>query len=223
LIPHSLVVGEEAVSKEPSVLDRLQSDNWCWILDPVDGTYEFKNGSPKFRMMAALARNGVPYLGWILAPNIEHKDADSQTVLCAAKGRGAWLNEFEQGCKIVLPPENLADADIKGILASADSAKSGPALPLGARTTRGVGAEFDLLLRDPPGTVDWISFDRCHITPWDFAAPYVLVSEAGGIWCQDDSTPYTPNRNNEVRFIAARSERIFNRVQAAFFPEWDPH
>src|SRR4051794_24544631 len=38
LLPGSVVVGEEAVAADPSVLARLRGDAPVWVIDPVDGT-----------------------------------------------------------------------------------------------------------------------------------------------------------------------------------------
>ena len=47
LIPGSRVVGEEAVSVDPGLLDGL--DQGCvWLVDPLDGTGNFVAGSPHF-------------------------------------------------------------------------------------------------------------------------------------------------------------------------------
>ncbi|MEZ0259375.1 MAG: inositol monophosphatase family protein, partial [Alphaproteobacteria bacterium] len=37
-LPGSDVVGEEAVSKDPKVLEKLATDRPIWVVDPIDGT-----------------------------------------------------------------------------------------------------------------------------------------------------------------------------------------
>ncbi|MDE2412976.1 MAG: inositol monophosphatase, partial [Sphingomonadales bacterium] len=43
ILPEATIVGEEAASADPTLLDRL-GDDLCWIIDPVDGTNNFAAG-----------------------------------------------------------------------------------------------------------------------------------------------------------------------------------
>ena len=85
LIPGSLIVGEEAVSADPSVLDRLSSDGNVWLIDPLDGTSNFAQGRPPFALMVALIRQGSTVASWILDP-VANQLAISE------KGSGSWIN-----------------------------------------------------------------------------------------------------------------------------------
>ena len=61
LLPEAGIVGEEAVSADPAVLDGLGS-GVNWIIDPIDGTANFAAGRPPFgarwacRVMRTLLR-----------------------------------------------------------------------------------------------------------------------------------------------------------------------
>lgn len=68
LIPGSLVVGEEAVSADSSILDRLASDGIVWLIDPLDGTANFASGVSPFAIMVALITNRHTVASWILDP-----------------------------------------------------------------------------------------------------------------------------------------------------------
>ena len=56
LLPGSLVVGEEATAADPSILNRLSTDEPVWIIDPVDGTTNFAAGLPIFAVIVGLAQ-----------------------------------------------------------------------------------------------------------------------------------------------------------------------
>ena len=45
--------------------------NYCWIVDPVDGTKEFVNCNGEFTVNIALIKNGKPVLGVIYVPAIK--------------------------------------------------------------------------------------------------------------------------------------------------------
>ena len=48
LIPGSTVVGEEAVEQDRGLLRALERSGTVWIIDPVDGTYNFAHGAEDF-------------------------------------------------------------------------------------------------------------------------------------------------------------------------------
>ena len=84
LLPDSRVVGEEAVSADPSVLDGI-GQGVAWIVDPIDGTANFAAGETPFGIMVALAIDGVSEAGWLYDPVADR--------LCSAiRGQGAFIN-----------------------------------------------------------------------------------------------------------------------------------
>lgn len=68
LVPGSVVVGEEAASADPAVLDQLLTAADVWLLDPLDGTANFAAGEAPFAVMAALLRHGDTVASWMLDP-----------------------------------------------------------------------------------------------------------------------------------------------------------
>ncbi|MBM3573671.1 MAG: inositol monophosphatase, partial [Alphaproteobacteria bacterium] len=56
LLPGSVVIGEEAASADPTVLNRLAGEAPVWLIDSVDGTLNFSEGDPRFCVMVPLAR-----------------------------------------------------------------------------------------------------------------------------------------------------------------------
>lgn len=67
-LPGSLVIGEESVHADPSILAHLRTDEFVWVLDPIDGTRAFTEGREPFDVMVGLVHRGRPVAGWILAP-----------------------------------------------------------------------------------------------------------------------------------------------------------
>lgn len=68
LLPGSVVIGEEAVFADPTVLERFNGGNPVWVLDPIDGTRAFTEGRPAFDVLVALVQHGRGVAGWIYAP-----------------------------------------------------------------------------------------------------------------------------------------------------------
>lgn len=84
LQPGSRVVGEEAASAEPSLLQDLD-DGDVWLLDPLDGTNNFIAGRPDFGILVALLRHGETAAAWLLDPI-------GGTLCMAERGAGAWCD-----------------------------------------------------------------------------------------------------------------------------------
>ena len=68
LLPGSVVVGEEAVSEDASVLDSLTGSAPVWIVDPIDGTRAFIMGQPLWGTLIGLTCDGAPLLGLMDQP-----------------------------------------------------------------------------------------------------------------------------------------------------------
>ena len=63
LTPDTLIISEETTSNKN--LDNLST---FWLIDPIDGTYDYINNKDEFTLNAALIINKVPEIGIISAP-----------------------------------------------------------------------------------------------------------------------------------------------------------
>ncbi|MBU0859915.1 MAG: inositol monophosphatase, partial [Alphaproteobacteria bacterium] len=101
LIPGSLVVGEEGVSEGRVSTELIKSkDTIVWVVDPVDGTYNFVHGKAEFGMLLACVVNGDVIHGWLY-------DILGNRMLIAEKGKGAFING--QRIQTAAPKDNLSD------------------------------------------------------------------------------------------------------------------
>src|SRR5882757_4956393 len=67
ILPGVPVVGEEAVEKEPGLVDLIgRPGEACWIVDPLDGTSTFAAGKDRFAMIICLVQDRSAVAGWIL-------------------------------------------------------------------------------------------------------------------------------------------------------------
>ena len=83
--PEAVVLGEEAVAADASLLDAFAAADHGFTVDPVDGTKNFVHGSPDHAVMVAEVIAGEITRGWIWQP--QHENA-----YVAERGAGAWLN-----------------------------------------------------------------------------------------------------------------------------------
>ncbi|WP_207478767.1 inositol monophosphatase family protein [Arenibaculum pallidiluteum] len=181
ILPGSIVVGEEAVAADASVLDGITGDAPVWVVDPIDGTYNFAHGHPVFGVMVALVQGGVPVAGWI------HDPCGDRTAW-VVKGQGAWM-----GGRRLSVASPAALTGMKGFLSTRFYA---PAVreALDARKPRVASAESLLCaaheyLRLVAGDAHFAVYRR--IMPWDHLAGTLMVEEAGGYCARFDGTPYT--------------------------------
>ena len=83
--PGALVVGEEAVSADPRLVEALPHAEHAFTVDPVDGTRHFVAGSPDHATMLAELRHGETVRSWIWQPQ-------QGRAYVAEKGAGAWVD-----------------------------------------------------------------------------------------------------------------------------------
>jgi len=182
LVPNSVVIGEEAVASDSSVLDRVFGEAPVWIVDPVDGTSNFAAGKPAFGVIVAYVQRGETLAGWI------HDPLGKRTAI-AMKGEGAWS---DSGRLRTAPSASLPD--MSGILSSRyfdketrdrlDERKQRLARTF---TLRCAAHEY-LTLNS--GEAHFSLYRR--IMPWDHAAGTLMHAEAGGYHAKLNGNAYTP-------------------------------
>lgn len=186
LRPDARVVGEEAATANPALLERM-AEGTVWVVDPIDGTANFAAGKPPFAMMIALLEKGELVGSWILDPL-------NDRLAMAQRGAGAWLDGVRLRCDTALPPHD----DLTGIVSQAFQPvdkqfiadrlrrSAGTVVP----TARCAGHEYPLVAN---GTRHFALFWRTLI--WDHAPGVLLLTEAGGSAKYLDRRPYDPCRS----------------------------
>ena len=170
--PDHAIVAEESHHDDP---DATPPSGPVWIIDPLDGTTNFLHGHPMHASSVALAIDGIPTVGAVsCAPTGER--------WWAARGEGAWKN----GASIdVSRVERIRRALIgTGFpfktehLLGEYSAQLVRVLGATGGVRRGGAAAIDLCYL-AEGRFD--AFWELSLNPWDFAAGWVIVEEAGGV------------------------------------------
>lgn len=67
LLDDVFVVGEESISDEPHLASKI-ARSLSFVIDPIDGTRNFVNGSPHFCSMISLIDHGTPLIAWVYRP-----------------------------------------------------------------------------------------------------------------------------------------------------------
>ena len=103
------IVGEEFGASRPEA-------DYCWIIDPIDGTRAFIVGQPLWGTLIGLLRNGTPLLGLMNQPFTGERFWSGETakLLPPRERRGAdhphpCLRKFWRGAAPRLEPRSVRD------------------------------------------------------------------------------------------------------------------
>tara|TARA_Y100000590_G_C15688489_1_gene1002532 strand:+ start:107 stop:925 length:819 start_codon:yes stop_codon:yes gene_type:complete len=72
LLPGSLFVGEELFEENNKIIENYSKNEYCWTVDPIDGTNNFSKGLDNFAIMISLTLKEKILQSWIYIP-IEEK------------------------------------------------------------------------------------------------------------------------------------------------------
>ena len=143
-----------------------------WVIDPIDGTTNFVRGVPVWATLIALVRNGVPELGVVSAPAMGFR-------WWATTGGGAFFN----GTRIYASSTAaVSEAHVSTTPNAGWQAVGGipklVQLQTDALRARGFGDFWQHMLV-AQGAID-VAVDVIGFQPYDNAAIYPIVQEAGG-------------------------------------------
>src|ERR1700722_11935818 len=150
-----------------------QSAEYCWYVDPLDGTTNFAHGFPMYNVTMALEQSGELIAGVIFDP-------ERNEMFTAERGSGAYLNNRRIRVSKVSKIEDTLVAT--GFPSQKRHQNVNvhfyyqlAMLPRGLR--RAGSAALDLAYV-ASGRLD--GFWEFGLKPWDMAAGLLLITEAGG-------------------------------------------
>lgn len=146
-----------------------------WIIDPLDGTTNYAHGYPLFCTSIGLEFKGEIVLGVVYEPNLKE-------LFITEKGQGAVCNDKKIQ---VSKTERLGEALLATGFAynvretSNNNLNHFSNFILNARATRRDGVAAVDLCYLAMGRFD--GFWELELQPWDLAAGFLMVEEAGGL------------------------------------------
>lgn len=201
--PGTKLLGEEGMAAGTVSLDLLAEDNeGVWVVDPVDGTYNFVHGNERFGTLVAFVRGGRTLAGWIY-------DAPRRAMTVAQKGRGV----FREGARFDLSRVEKAAEALGGV-----------GLNYFPEAVRGVMKERIASIREHvclhcaaheyldilDGKVDFAIHSRAN--PWDHLAGVLAVEELGGVVRTWAGGVYDPARPENI--LVAANAPLWDDVRA---------
>jgi myo-inositol-1(or 4)-monophosphatase len=157
-----------------------------WVIDPLDGTTNFAHNFPWFAVSIALFDQDGSKVGVIYSPL-------QKELFCATHAGGAWLNDQRLQVSGVSSLQNALVAtgfpyDVRersdSILATLKTVLTH------VQGVRRPGAAALDLAYLACGRLD--AFWEVGLKPWDSAAGYLLVAEAGGILSTFNGSAFSP-------------------------------
>src|SRR6266516_3461468 len=164
--PEHAIVSEEGGGHETS-------SDYCWYVDPLDGTTNFAHGFPAFNVTLGLAQAGEVAAGVVYDPV-------RQEMFTAERGAGAYLNNHRLR---VSAAKRLSDSLSSTGFPSRKRHHNRNIhfyyqLAMASHGVRRTGSAAIDLAYVAAGRLDF--FWEFGLKPWDMAAGTLLVQEAGG-------------------------------------------
>jgi len=167
ILPDAAFLGEESGGE-------LTLSGTSWVVDPLDGTTNFAHGFPWFSVSIALVEHGAPILGVVYHPVLDE--------LYSARANGG---AFRNGTPIsVSGTATLAEA----LLTTGFYYYKGGELSRQVAIFERIHQHVQTIRRPGSAALDLAYVAAGHfdafweqgLSPWDVAAGYLLVREAGG-------------------------------------------
>jgi myo-inositol-1(or 4)-monophosphatase len=163
-----------AILAEEGGLRRVSRDEFLWVVDPLDGTTNFAHGVPIWSVSLGVLRDGSPIAAVVYDPTRDE-------CFTASHGGGAFLDgravrvstatRLEEALLVTGFPYDIR-------ISSADNLDHFARFMKQARAVRRLGSAALDLAWTACGRFD--GFWELKLHPWDVAAGWLLVTEAGG-------------------------------------------
>ena len=190
--------------------------DWCWVIDPLDGTLNFINGVPHFCISLAVKHKGVVQHGVIYDPVRDE-------LFSASRGRGAMMNQrrIRVNIKDSLDNTFLSVGHAYRVMRNGEIVSYAKnhfetllnVTEAGAQYRRTGSAALDLAYV-AAGRFD--GYFELGLKPWDIAAGELLVKEAGGTVV--DARGGSDSMENGQ--VIACSMKMLKPLMRAVIPAW---
>ncbi len=184
LVPEADFFGEEG---EHQTLTKP----WTFVVDPIDGTTNFVRALNYSNIAVALVYEGVVEYGVVYNPFVDE-------MFAAQRGHGATLNgkpihvtDHDMAHALVVCGSTIYDRSLTDLSFSLMR----QLYDMGMDFRRLASAELDFC-QVAAGRCE--VFFECRLSPWDFAAGSLILTEAGGEVTQLDGSPIDPLKPGSI-------------------------
>ena len=170
------ILSEENVKINPTN-KRIKKD-FVWVLDPLDGTQDFIQGTGNYAMHLALTYKNKPYLGIVLIPERDE--------LWISNHKIVWCENKNEECKrpnllrkdkledmTIVTSKNHSNQSLQNLI---KKVKFKEVIVMGS-----IGCKIASILRGESDIYISLSLPgKSSPKDWDFAAPAAVLKAAGG-------------------------------------------
>lgn len=211
--PKHSFLGEEFGLQEGQGKDA----DWCWIIDPLDGTQNFVHGVPHFCVSIAVQKNGVTEHGVVYDPVRDE-------LFSASRGHGALMNQrrLQVSDRVDIdgglfttghPYERMVDGS-RTSFAQQHFASLQAICQRGGQVRRFGSAALDLCYV-AAGRFD--GYFEMSVKPWDIAAGELIVNEARGVVVDHKGSPNSLKTGS----VFACNVKLLKPLMQAVVPTWE--
>jgi myo-inositol-1(or 4)-monophosphatase len=148
-----------------------------WIIDPIDGTKEYVDGTADYCVSIGLSVNGLAVLGVVLAP-------ENSELFVGVVGQGVWKNG--------LPAGFSSRTAQNSVIAVSDTEHSRELHSYALPNMKPSGSIALKMARIAAGEAD-ATFTMSPRSEWDIAAGMALIAAAGGDTTRRNAQPIVLN------------------------------
>ncbi|MDR2772632.1 MAG: inositol monophosphatase [Elusimicrobiota bacterium] len=192
------------LAEEDGVSD-IQKE-FCWIIDPLDGTVNFVHGLPQFCVSIALKHKKEIIAGVIYAPAIKE-------VFIAQKGKGAYFNGKRiKSSKNALLTRSLGVTGFPYQIKGKEDRvfKNFENMVLNVQGVRRLGSAALDMAYTACGRLDF--FWEETLKGWDIAAGIIIIKEAGGVVTDYKGGKDYFSVNNDATMLAASNKKLHKQL-----------
>ena len=170
------ILSEENVKSDPYEFD--ENLDWEWILDPLDGTKDFIQGTPNYAMHLALNYKHKPYIGVVLIPERDELwIADGKLAWCEKRDGTILENNLYTKKNlqelVLVTSENHRNATLNDLIQKIQFKK--------VVTMGSIGCKIASILRGESDIYICLSLPgKSSPKDWDFASPEAILKASGG-------------------------------------------
>ena len=201
LLPNSLFVGEEQFSLNPKIFDCYKQNQYCWTVDPIDGTANFVKGKEKFAIMIALTFSDQIIQSWIYKPLTEE--------MCSAKLKdGTFIDK-----KKIIINKSISTQDSIGSISSKywnqNYLKVMKNIKHNFAEVKSYGCIGFEYVDIAKGIRDFAILSR--LSPWDHVPGILIIRESGGYESYFDTKPYNHSLKKQ-NLVVAGNIKLANEI-----------
>ncbi|MEB3356076.1 MAG: inositol monophosphatase family protein [Synechococcales bacterium] len=159
--------------------------DWCWIIDPIDGTTNFTRGIPLWGISLGLLYRGTPVFGYVALPPLRQAFHGYWPGTSGLEmPSGAFLN----GKPIQVSPDDPSANQFFSLCARSTVVLKDPE-PFPCKIRMMGAATYNLLM-----VAAGLALGGVEATPkiWDIAAVWAIAHAAGAVWVPLDDPKIFP-------------------------------